>query len=269
MTATEPQTRRDSATAMPVFAPLFTAGTESVTVRWLNLTYDIDADLAREILPSCLDVPPRPEAGLWLAEFIEAEFRGESGAIERRPNYMQGGVSIQCAKAGELGAYALETFVEGLNHGILGRELFGLPKKQAQHVRVDERSNRVEFAITTSDSTLLLEGTAHFAAAGPVDESVAPYWFEQHYTIKAIPSAEGNGFDISRLVRIPWQFSTQAPVSCGEAQLHWARTPSDPLYLLAPQSSIKARYGHGRLDIAYGTYLDEITHFPTFGTPSW
>ncbi|RVW10995.1 hypothetical protein EGT67_00535 [Prescottella agglutinans] len=261
--------RAAAATAMPAFAPLFAAGTESVRVRWLSLVYETDGEVLDAILPTPLDPGGRPQVAVWIAEFIGAEFSAADGTKEVRPAYMQGGISVRCRHAdGTDGAYAVGTYVEGLNHGILGRELFGLPKKQARRVRLDETPGGIEYSMTNAAGVDLVAGRVTLDGTRAATELV-PEWFSTHYTLKLIPSAEGNGFDISRLVRIPFAFESEHSPQSGSATLEHRHCVSDPVHLLGVTSEVRATYGLARLDIDYGTYLDHVTDIPTFGSPVW
>ncbi|WP_436697754.1 acetoacetate decarboxylase family protein [Nocardioides sp. BYT-33-1] len=253
--------------SMPAFAPLFRAGEETVGVRWLTVVYDVDADVARRALPAPLALPERPRAALWLGEFSNATFDDGKGA-DVRPPYLQGGVSLACARDGVPGAYALETFVAGLNHGILGRELFGLPKKQVRQVELLEADGRISFAIVSASDLRLLRG-----ASVDVDETagteLVPTWFGEHHTAKVIPSADGRGYDVCRLVRLPWTFADARVVQTGRAELHWSRSVSDPLYLLAERPSGVFAYGEATLRIEYGTYVAELDLPEPLGQEQW
>lgn len=254
--------------AMPVFAPLFTPGTERVEVRWLTVEAPIDADVAARCLPAGLGVPDSPTVALWIAQFIGAEFASPDG-VERRPDYLQGGVSLRCAGygGGPDGAYAIETFVEGLNHGILGRELFGLPKKQARAVRLDEHGDGVAFAIVSALGEELVAGEAMLGRGS--EDIPAPDWFARHCTVKAIPSAEGTGYDLCKLVEIPWSLTALGPARTGTADFAWGASGADPLHVFAPNGPATAAYGRAVLDIGYGRYLADVDPPAPLGRPSW
>ena len=101
--------------------------------------YRTSVDALQAVLPGTLRADrDHPDVAVWTAEFATAGFETRDGQVQTRPSYLQGGVSVRCLRAGRPGAYALLTFIEGLNHGLLGRELFGLPKKQAQQVYLDD-----------------------------------------------------------------------------------------------------------------------------------
>lgn len=261
----------DAPISMPVFAPLFAPGTERVRVRWATVEIPVSAEITARCLPAELSVPEYPTVGLWIAEFIGAEFRSASG-LERRPDYLQGGLSLRCAGygGGADGAYAIETFVEGLNHGILGRELFGLPKKQARSVRLDETEGDLQFHMISALGETLVSGRAGLhgedRAAGATP---APTWFDRHFTVKAIPSAEGTGYDVCKLVEIPWAMQASEPVREGIAEFDWGVSEVDPLHHFAPTGTAHVRYGFATLDIAYGRYLADVVPPEPVGSPSW
>lgn len=254
--------------AMPVFAPLFQPGTEEVTVRWLTVHVPVSPEVSDAVLPDGLRSAAAPAIGLWIAEFIGAQIHTPSG-VERRPSYLQGGLSLRCRRdEGEDGAYAVVTYVGGLNYGIFGREQFGLPKKQVRSVTLDEQPDRVRFAMTSALGTELVAGEAELGECA--DPAPGPDWFRRHFTVKVIPSAEGPGrFDVCKLVEIPWQMTDAGAIRGGAASLTWGGGTDDPLHLFAPIAPPTASYGTARLDIDYGTYLADVEPPFAFGLPSW
>ena len=255
--------------SMPAFAPLFLPGTEEVTVRWISIVYPATAAVVDALLPGPLCRGAEPEVVIWIAEFIGAQFQSPDGTVETRPSYMQGGINVRCNHAGSEGAYAIETFVEGLNHGILGRELFGLPKKQVQKVVFDEAAHEVAFSLSDAAGRLLLRGDAVHQEHST--RPLVPEWFENQYTAKLIPSAEGYGYDVSRLVRIPFRFISIDETRTGAASFAWTESSSDPLHLLAAAGEATAVWGTARLEIDYGTYVAELNphDIPAYGIPRW
>lgn len=260
--------RATQATALPAFAPLYAAGTESVDLRWMTLTYRTSLQIIEEILPGPLRPGAVPEVAIWIAEFIGAAFTGADGTVETRPAYMQGGVCLRCSYGESEGAHPLVTFVEGLNYGILGRELFGLPKKQAGRVALDEDGDTLRGGFVTAGGLDLLRVTA-ILDSPPADDDPIPAWFADHYPLKLIPRADGRGYDVNHLVRVPFRSSQGRSVRSGDARLEITPSPSDPLHLLAIGSVPAVRYGRVRLDIDFGEYLDRVDEFATFGTPGW
>lgn len=253
---------------MPAFAPLFAVGREEVDVEWITMTYRTDPSILRRVLPVPLALGAEPEVGVWMAQFKNAEFISEEGDVETRPAYWQGGVSVRCAYGSVEGAYALCTYVEGLNHGILGRELFGLPKKQVQRAYLRHQGDQGEVGIDTAAGSPLLRANVKFEGAVEPG-SPAPDWFDEHFTLKLIPSADGRGFDVSRLVQIPWKFQPSDTLMGGTAEVKWKEIPSDPFHLLEVKSTAEVRYGESRLAIDFGEYREEVSEFETFGVPSW
>lgn len=267
-------TRSRGAATMPVFAPLFTPGTESVTVRWLSAVYPTTEDIVTSILPIPLRPASSPDVLVWVAEFIGASFTSSDGTVETRPAYMQAGINLRCRHGDDEGAYAIGTYVEGLNHGFLGRELFGLPKKQSRKVQLHDHGRQLEFAVSNAAGATLISGYVDRNAPPSFEDrsgAIVPDWFTTQFTAKIIPSAEGTGFDISRLVRIPFGVSVTGPLRQGEATLEFTESGSDPLHLLSVNGPVRTVYGHARLDIDYGTYLDHLdpADLPTFGAPHW
>ncbi|WP_406631382.1 acetoacetate decarboxylase family protein [Amycolatopsis sp. WGS_07] len=254
--------------AMPPFAPLFGVGTESVRLRWLTVEYRTDPAVLAGLLPAPLAPTADPLVGIWVAEFLGAEFHLPNGSVEQRPPYLQAGISVRCQRHGEVGAYPLTFFIEGLNHGTLGREIFGLPKKQARRVTLDEDGQTATGRIVTANDieivTVRAESRGPESALDPI-----PEWFGRHFALKLIPSAEGTGYDVSRLVRIPFRTSEPAGGWDGTAEVTLRPSTADPIHLLPCREVVSARYGGIRLDIGFGTYLDQVDRVPVAGTPGW
>lgn len=255
--------------AMPAFAPLFVPGTERVSVRWISLVYPTDRAIVDAVLPGPLTEPATPEVIVWLAEFRDARFTDSAGNVEIRPAYMQGGVNLRCRYGDTDGAYAVETFVEGLNHGILGREMFGLPKKQVTRVHFEPTPAGASFGFTDARGHRLLAGSA-YTSTHPA-ERLAPSWFDTQYTAKLIPRADGPGYDISRLVRIPFRLDATGPLRAGTASVVWTPSSSDPLHLLTRTGDVSAVWGEADLAIDYGVYVTDLDpeDIPALGTPRW
>jgi acetoacetate decarboxylase len=213
---------------------------------------------------------PRAKQAAALPAFapLFAAGTGVDGDSQTRPNYLQGGVCVRCRHGAQPGAYPLVTFVEGLNHGMLGRELFGLPKKQAATVYLDVEGEQLRAGFVTAGGLDLLRVTATLDAR-PVDRDPMPDWFADHYALKLIPSATGRGYDVNRLVRVPFRSSRGRAVRSGPAALDLTPSEIDPLHLLEPVTEPALSYGSMRLDIDFGEYLERVDEFPTFGLPGW
>ncbi|MGW6458372.1 acetoacetate decarboxylase family protein [Streptomyces sp. NPDC055078] len=257
--------------AMPAFAPLYGVGSESVSLRWLTVEYRTRPRTIAELLPAPLRPTEDPRVAIWVAEFMGAAFTLPDGSVEQRPPYMQAGVSVRCRRGDEIGAYPLTFFIEGLNHGTLGREVFGLPKKQARSVTLEEGADRVTGRIVTAGGIEVVTVTGHAPPAAPDAPPVDPIpaWFARHFTLKLIPSAEGRGWDVNRIVRVPFRTTGAHDGWTGPGEVSLVPSAADPLHLVACDEVVEARFGRVRLDVGFGTYLDRVDTFPTFGTPAW
>ncbi|WP_409464335.1 acetoacetate decarboxylase family protein [Amycolatopsis sp. GA6-003] len=256
------------AVSMPAFAPLYGVGAESVDLRWLTVEYRTDPEVLAGLLPAPLTPAGDPRAAVWVAEFLGAEFRLPDGTVERRPPYLQAGVCVQCRRHDEVGAYPLTFFIEGLNHGTLGREIFGLPKKQARAVTLDEDGSAATGRIVTANGIEVVTVTAR-AARRHREIDPIPGWFARHFTLKLIPSAEGTGYDISRLVHVPFRTSLPGEGWEGSADVVLRPSASDPISALPCTEVVTARYGRVRLEVGFGKYLDHVDRIPVLGAPDW
>lgn len=250
---------------MPLFAPMYTIGSELANLNWLTVCYETDSERLNQILPGPLEPGERAEVLIWVAEFISATFEGPSG-LRQLPRYFQGGVAVRAHLAGEEVAYPLVSYITGLNHGFTGRELFGLPKKQAREVTLSDRNGRVDASITTAEGTRLIDISGQ-AAAPAADAAIVPDWFSRQRTVKLIPSATGTGYDVKQLVAVPFGFSNTTDVHEVNVELAIASTPLDPLADLPVKSLSYHRIGKTNLSVGYGSYLGEPTSLPNWGKP--
>jgi acetoacetate decarboxylase len=252
------------ARSMPVFAPLYAVGTERASLDWLSVVYRTDPEVVEAVLPAPLTPDSEPEVIIWVARFLTASFESDGQVVGELPSYEQGGVCVRSTLRGESGAYPLVSYIAGLNHGFTGRELFGLPKKQAQRVELEVAGDavRAEILTTAQVPVVRIEGDL-----GPSTDRLVPDWFSRQLSLKIIPRADGRGFDVNRLVRIPFDFSDQADVRAVDASVRLTPSGSDPLHLLPVRGVARAAFGSTSLRVGYGEYLDEVNHFPTFGVP--
>ncbi|WP_211261485.1 acetoacetate decarboxylase family protein [Pseudonocardia acaciae] len=254
---------------MPPFAPLFGVGAESVTVRWLTVQYRTRADIVASLLPAPLQPADDALAAIWVAEFLGAEFRLPDGTTERRPPYPQAGISVRCRHGDQLGAYPLTFFIEGLNHGTLGREIFGLPKKQARSVLLREDPSGVTGGVTSANGIDVVTVRAHRPPVEPAAVDPIPDWFAHHFPLKLIPSAEGTGYDVNKLVQVPFRTSGATGGWVGTGDVVLTPSTADPLHLVECVEVVEARYGRVDLEVGFGTYLERVDEIPTFGVPDW
>lgn len=255
--------------SMPAFAPLYGMGSETVSLRWLTVEYRTRPDVLESLLPEPLLPTEDPLVAAWVAEFIGARFHLPDGGVERRPPYMQAGICVRCRRGDQVGAYPLIFFIEGLNHGILGREIFGLPKKQAKSVTLNTDENGVSGSIVTANDieVVTLRGIRPDRDADEIDP--IPGWFGNHFTLKLIPSADGRGYDVNHLVRVPFTTSAQRGGWVAQADISLTYSAADPLHLVECKEVVGARYGEVDLAVGFGTYLDRVDRIPTFGAPQW
>lgn len=254
-----------SATAMPAFAPMYAVGTETATLDWLTVVYRTDPEVVRAILPPPLTPDVSADVIVWVARFLTAEFSAGGEVVGSLEPYSQGGVCVRCRRGDQAGAYPLVSYIAGLNHGFTGRELFGLPKKQALDVDLSTVEDQVSAEILTTQRIPVVRIDATLGGPGT---SLTPDWFGTQLTLKLIPSATGTGFDVSRLVRVPFDFADRTGIRDATASVTLTPSAADPLHLLPVESVRHAAYGRTSLRVGYGTYLDEVTTIPTLGRPN-
>lgn len=254
---------------MPLFAPLYEVGTELARLQWLTLQYRTDASVLASMLPGPLQPDDEPEVVIWIARFLSATFERDGQTLKELDPYTQAGVDLRCRFAGASGAFPLVSYITGLNHGITGRELFGLPKKQASRVTLNHTSARVEAEVVTADGTQVVGARGFFRGVEAGDHTagsdgptacnphldLVPAWMTRQLTAKVIPSATGTGYDVAQLVHVPFEFSAERDVVSLDAQLELGGSANDPIDALGVRGPISARWGFTDLRVLFGTYL--------------
>lgn len=250
---------------MPLFAPMYTIGSERAQVRWLTLVYTTDPRKVADVLPSPLRPDSEPEVLIWIADFISATFTGGDTSREL-PRYTQGGIAVRAEYEGQSVAYPLVSYITGLNHGFTGRELFGLPKKQASSVVLDEQNDRLTASITTAQDIDIVTVTGNSTTA-PLRRDLVPEWFGHQHTVKLIPSVTGDGYDVNQLTYVPFTFNDAKNVHAVNADLRLTESASDPIADLPCREIRHAAVGDTVLGVGYGRYLGEPQSHPVWGRP--
>lgn len=250
---------------MPAFAPLYTIGAERAEVRWLSIVYETDPARLDAALPRPLTLSTKPEVIVWVADFVRATFEGTNGS-RVLPRYTQGGIAVRARHDDLDVAYPLVSYITGLNHGFTGRELFGLPKKQASEVVLHEEEDALSASITTAEGVQIV--SADCAIGSPLPrESLVPDWFRHQRTIKLIPSATGIGYDVKQLTAVPFSFDDHQGVRSVDANLLLTHSDADPIADLPCTDEPHAAIGNVMLGVGYGRYLGEPQSLPSWGRP--
>lgn len=248
---------------MPLFAPMYTIGSERAQVRWLTIVYETDSQKIDSLLPRPLLPGSESEVLIWVADFISATFTGE-GASRELPRYTQGGIAVRAEYGGRSVAYPLVSYITGLNHGFTGRELFGLPKKQASAVVLDEQDDHVAASITTASGIDVISATGTLGTE-MLAQDLVPEWFGHQHTVKLIPSVTGEGYDVDQLTHVPFTFGEHAAVRAVDAELSFVESASDPIADLPCKNIRHAAIGDVVLGVGYGRYLGTPQSHPVWG----
>ncbi|UOQ61486.1 acetoacetate decarboxylase family protein [Leucobacter rhizosphaerae] len=237
---------------MPLFAPLYTVGAETADVAWATIEYDTDPSRVAGVLPRGLTPSPDGRVACWIARFDTTEFRSGGQIVERRAPFWQGGMCVRTAEGESGSAFAISAFIDGgLNAGIMGREVLGMPKKQVRRVQVHTHAGAAHAEIVNSEGEALLNFRADLqekASSAPV----FPTWMRTHRTIKAIPSADGKGWDVLKRVKSEWEYESICITGWGVGTMEWARSENDPLDYFPATGLGRIVLGRGRLSIGLG-----------------
>jgi acetoacetate decarboxylase len=164
-----------------------------------------------------------------------------------RFGYYEAGIMIPSSDGCEDGVYMPVLYLDKALPIVVGREVWGYPKYQAD-LSLKEEAGVVRATVITEE-TSLIDATLHLGP--PVTPmNVSPGTF---FLMKKVPSVKGAGaHDVKQLTTAVLRDEINKEVRPGDATLRLGSTPSDPLGKIPVLEIVNSLYFIGGFVLDYG-----------------
>ena len=220
----------------------------------LTVYFETKPEVVKQLLPPPLNPGPMPVAGVFVANYPKTNFG---------VTYSESALFLQAEFDGEEGAYCLAMPVTDDMALILGREVFGYPKKLA-NISLERKGQEVE-GWTERRGTRFLEVRAKLTGTFN-DEAAQKMMLENMgteldlvvYNFKYFPCPERTGFDYNpRLVKEVVQIRPTS-LQMGEAELVLQPSDHDPWADVEVVRVLGAVYTIGNNTMLPGSVVAEV-----------
>jgi acetoacetate decarboxylase len=204
----------------------------------LTITFETSPDVMTALVPEPLAVE---ESSITL-------YIGTFDIIEPvQISYREAGMLIPVSYGASKGSYMPILYLDKALPIIIGREVWGFPKFQADFVfRMEAQVIQVS---VMKDGAMLIDATLHMAE--PVAPEASPPG--TIFLLKSIPSAEGNSrYDVKQLTTAVTRNGMRTEVRPGKATLRLGSTASDPLGTIPVLRVLSSVYAVSGFVLDYG-----------------
>jgi len=190
----------------------------------LTIYFETKPEVVKRLLPAPLEPAPWPIGGVFIANYPKTNFG---------VTYLESALLLQAQFDGEEGAYCLAMPVTDDMALILGREVFGYPKKIG-NIHLERNGEKVEgwterHGVRFLEARAKLTGTFNDEAAQKMmTDRMASSQDIVVFNFKYFPAPGRDGFDYNpRLVREVVEFRPES-MELGEAELVFRASDHDP-----------------------------------------
>jgi acetoacetate decarboxylase len=207
--------------------------------RMLAIMFRTSIDVLRDLVPEPLVVNPYGQMIIYI---------GALNVVSPvRVGYLEAGIMIPASDGREEGVYLPVLYLDKALPIVVGREVWGFPKFQADLSLQEEAG--VVHARVVSEKTTLMDAVLHMGAPIP-PPVLSPGTF---FLMKRIPSVTGPSlFDVKQLVTAVLRDENQQEVRPGDATLRLGSTATDPLERIPVIDIIQGVYCTGGFVLDYG-----------------
>jgi len=221
----------------------------------LTVIWETKPEIVRRLLPPPLQPGKRPLAVAFVASYPRTNFG---------VTYLESALFLRAVFNGEEGNYCLAMPVTNDIALILGREVFGYPKKIG-NIQFNRRGKDVE-GLTERHGRRFLQVRANLT--GKLNAEDAPMILAEvfnigttsvvtTYNFKYFPAPEGNGFDYPpRLIREEVEFRPRS-IEVGEAEISMQPSEFDPWAEVEVVRTLGAVYTVGNNSMRKGKVVAE------------
>lgn len=163
--------------------------------------------------------------------------------------YREGGVVAKVRYGDLVGGHVLYEYVTSDDSMAAGREIWGYPKKMCE-IDWSESQASIRASVTRRGHEVI--GIQFYARDAEFERPV----LQPRLQVKRIPSADGNGNDIDRVIRNELQGGTVHQRITGMASVRLGGSAQDPLGELTIKEVIGAEFIVADFVLEFGTILD-------------
>jgi acetoacetate decarboxylase len=212
--------------------------------RMLGIIIRTSPEVLKELVPEPLAVNPDGQMIIYV---------GALNVVKPvRFGYYEAGIMIPASDGREEGVYMPVLYLDKALPIVVGREVWGYPKYQAD-LNLKEEGGVVR-ATVISEGTSLIDATTHLGESIP-PMNVSPSTI---FLMKTIPSVTGPpAFDVRQLTTAVLRDETTTEMRPGDVTLRLGSTPSDPLGLIPVLEIVNSFYFIGGFVLDYGRVVHD------------
>jgi len=212
--------------------------------RMLGIIIRTSQDVLRELVPEPLVANPDGQMIIYI---------GDLNVVSPvHLGYLEAGIMIPASDGREDGVYMPVLYLDKALPIVIGREVWGYPKYQAD-LSLQEEAGIVRARVVSEGATLI---DAELRLGAPIPPPVpSPGTF---FLMKRVPSATGpSEFDVKRLATAVLRDETQQEVRPGEAKLRLGSTETDPLERIPVLEVVQGIFFTGGFVLDYGRVVHD------------
>jgi len=212
--------------------------------RMLAIIIRTSPEVLRELVPAPLT--PNPDGQMII-------YVGALNVVApMKFGYYEAGIMIPFSDGREEGVYMPVLYLDKALPIVVGREVWGYPKYQAD-LSLKEEGGVVR-ATVISEGTPLIDATLHLGPA-VTPMNVSPSTF---FLMKRVPSTTGSSlYDVKQLTTAVLRDEINKEVCPGDVTLRLGSTPSDPLGEIPVLEIVNSLYFIGGFVLDYGRVVHD------------
>lgn len=222
--------------------------------------FETDPKVVKKVLPPPLQPAPEPTGMAYITEFHRTNFG---------VTYNEAALFLSAQFEGVVGRYCLSMPVTNDIALILGREVFGYPKKIAETIDIKKTGNKViGTCIRRGFPIIGIEADLADRFTGPMPEP------EPHYLFKFFISPTYKGFDYAPRLMKHFNDIDWGTLEIGQGRVTFGESSYDFLYDIPVKQVVMAAYAEGmNIIMRPGKFVSEVpdeTYLPyAFNKYDW
>jgi acetoacetate decarboxylase len=212
--------------------------------RMLGIRIRTSQDVLRELVPEPLIANPDGQMIIYIGDL--------NVVSPARASYLEAGIMIPASDGREEGVYMPVLYLDKTLPIVIGREVWGYPKYQAD-LSLKEEAGVVRARVISEGTTLI---DAELRLENPIPPTIgSPNTF---FLLKRIPAVTGpSEFDVKQLVTAVLRDENQQEMRPGIAKLRLGSTATDPLERIPVLDIVQGVFFTGGFVLDYGRIVHD------------